>query len=163
MKKKTAKKNNRFLTLVICLAIPLLAGSIGSLFTTPSIATRYATLAKPTLTAPNRAFGPVWTALFILMGISLFLLIRNGIKKIQRKALWFFWIQLVLNMLWSLIFFTFHSPLFAFIEIIILWIMIAITAWMFYKNNKTAWLLFIPYLLRVLFATYLTYGIMILN
>ncbi len=162
MEKKTTTKN-QFLTIVTCLAIPLLVGIIWSLFTTPSIATRYATLIKPSLTAPNRAFGPVWTVLFILMGISLYLLVKNGIKNIQGKALWFFWIQLVLNMLRSLIFFTFHSPLFAFVEIIVLRILIAITAWTFYKNNTTAGLLFIPYMLRVLFATYLTYGIMVLN
>jgi len=160
---KNVTKRNWILVLVICLVIPLLAWVIWSLFTTPAITTRYATLIKPTFTAPNRAFWPVRTLLYILMWISLFLLVKNGIKKEYKSALRFFGIQLVLNILWSIIFFTLHNPLFAFIEIIVLWIMILVTAYLFYKKNKTAWLLFIPYLLRVLFATFLTYGVMVLN
>lgn len=156
-------KRNQFFTLLLCLLIPLLAGVIGSRFTTPAIGDRYMTLVKPSFTAPNRVFGPVWSTLFLLMGVSLFLVTRNGIQENEYPAMRYFVIQLFLNILWSILFFYIQSPLLAFIEVIVFWIFILVTAYEFGKINRTAWRLFLPYILRVLFATFLNYSIMILN
>ena len=156
-------KKNKIFTLLLCLAIPLWAGIIWSRFTMPAIGGRYVTLIKPSFTAPNRLFGPVWTILFILMWMSLFLTTKNGIQEKDQPAMRYFVIQIFLNILWSIVFFYIQNPLLAFIEIIILWIFIVVTAYEFGKINKKAWWLFLPYILRVLFAGLLNYYVMILN
>jgi len=156
-------KKNKIFTLILCLAIPLWAGIIGSRFTMPAIADRYVTLIKPSFTAPNRLFGPIWTILFILMWVSLFWTTRDGIQEKDQPAMRYFVIQLFLNILWSIVFFYMQNPLLAFIEIIVLWVFIVVTAYEFSKINKKAWWLFLPYILRVLFAGVLNYYVMILN
>ncbi|MDW8114658.1 MAG: TspO/MBR family protein, partial [candidate division WOR-3 bacterium] len=115
----------KILKLLISILICQGAGILGSIFTTPSIPTWYRQLIKPPFTPPNWLFAPAWTLLFLLMGISLYLVWEKGLKdKEVKKALLIFLIQLVLNILWSFIFFTLKSLLFAFIEIVILWIAI---------------------------------------
>jgi len=141
-------------------------GSLGAIFTTPNIPTWYALLAKPFFSPPNWIFAPVWTTLFLLMGIAIFLIWENKDKKIlvQRKSaiLWFA-VQFVFNILWSFLFFGLKNPFYGFIGIIFLWVSIVITILSFYKINKKAAYLLIPYLLWVSFASILNYFVMILN
>jgi len=147
-------------SLLVCLA----AGFLGSIFTTPSIPTWYASLTKPSFNPPNWLFAPVWTMLFILMGISAFLVWQKGLKKKGvKKALGFFLAQLIFNVLWSFLFFKFHSPFLALLDIIFLWFLILLTLFKFFKINNTAGLLLIPYLLWVSFASILNYAVYRLN
>jgi benzodiazapine receptor len=154
----------KIVRLVIAILIPLVAGFLGSIFTMPSIPTWYAAINKPAWNPPNWIFGPVWTILFILMGIALWLIWEKGLDKIQvRTAVNIFSAQLVLNIVWSLLFFGLHSPLWAFIEIIALWLMILWTIIAFYRLDKTAGLILIPYILWVSFASFLNFTVMRLN
>jgi len=153
-------KINNWLKLIICIVVSELAGIIGSIFTSSAIPTWYATLEKPVLNPPNWVFMPVWTTLFILMGIAAFLIWRKGLnKKGVRIALLIFLIQLALNTLWSIIFFGLHNPGLAFLEIIILWLAILANIISFYKIYRPASYLLIPYILWVSFAAYLNYAI----
>lgn len=145
---------------IISILICLSAGFIGSFFTTPSITTWYSALQKPAFSPPNWLFAPVWTTLFILMGISLYLIWNKGGEKRQYLL---FSAQLLLNMLWSFLFFAFHSPFFAFLEIIILWLVILLTLLSFRKTSREAALLLLPYLLWVSFAALLNFSIWQLN
>jgi translocator protein len=150
--------------LLVSIFICQLAGIIGAVFTFSSIPTWYSTLNKPSFNPPNWIFGPVWTLLFLLMGISLYLIWNRGFNNQSVKiAVIIFAIQLALNIIWSLLFFGLRYPLFAFIEIIMLWLAILITIIKFYNINVTAALLLIPYLLWVSFAAILNYSIYILN
>lgn len=150
--------------LVFFIIISELAGVIGSLFTTPSIAGWYAGIIKPELNPPAWVFGPVWTTLFVLMGIAAFLVWRKGYgRKDVKIALGLFYGQLILNTLWSIIFFGLHSPGGAFIEIIFLWLAILATIIAFAKISRPAAWLLLPYILWVSFAAYLNYSIWILN
>jgi tryptophan-rich sensory protein len=151
------------LPLLISILIALLAGFIGSFFTTSSISTWYAFINKPFFSPPNWIFAPVWSFLYILMGISAFLIWQKRDNSKIKPAMIFYGIQLVLNTLWSIIFFGMHNPGLALLEILILWVFISITLIEFYRINKTAGLLFIPYLLWVSFASILNYAIWILN
>ena len=152
------------LKLIFALAIPLLAGGIGSIFTTPAIPTWYADLIKPALNPPAWVFGPVWTTLFVLMGISAFLVWKKGLEhKPVKIALGIFIGQLVLNTLWSIIFFGLHSPGEAFVELVILWLAILATIIAFARISRLAVWLLIPYILWVSFAGYLNYSIWQLN
>lgn len=150
--------------LLISLAAPQLAGIIGSVFTSTSLGEWYPSLVKPALNPPSWIFGPVWTTLFVLMGIAAFLVWRNGLgSKNVRIALAIFLGQLVLNTLWSVLFFGFRSPGAALIGIVFLWLAIAATIAAFAKISKTAAWLLVPYILWVSFATYLNYSIYSLN
>jgi translocator protein len=153
----------RWLSLLACVVFCLLAGGIGSIFTAPAIGGWYATIAKPTWNPPNWLFGPVWTLLYVLMGISLYLAWYAPHARGRRRALFLFFIQLGLNTLWSIIFFGLASPLFAFIEIIALWFFILLTLIAFYRISKPAAYLMMPYLLWVSFAAVLNYAIVLLN
>lgn len=150
--------------LLVCMVLPQLAGFIGSIFTTPNIPTWYEGLTKPELAPPNWVFFPVWTILFLMMGVALYLVWREGVSKWSVKiALTFFFVQLALNTLWSIIFFGMQNPGLALIEIAFLWSAIALTIYTFFKVNKFAAYLLIPYLLWVSFASYLNYMIWVLN
>jgi len=149
---------------IVSILICQIAGGIGSLFTSPAISTWYAALQKPSFNPPNWLFAPVWTILFLLMGISLYLIWIRGFKNKETKiALFIFAVQLILNTLWSILFFGLKFPLYAFIEIIILWLAISLTIISFYKISKTAAYLLLPYILWVSFASYLNYSIWMLN
>jgi len=152
------------LKLIISLIICQLAGVLGSLFTSPAIPTWYASLEKPSFNPPNWVFSPVWITLFVLMGISLFLLWRKTLEdKKVRIALLFFAIQLALNVCWSVIFFGLKAPFFAFLEIIFLWIAILLTILKSYRVSKAAGALLIPYILWVSFAAVLNFFLWNLN
>lgn len=140
------------------------AGLIGSIFTTPAIPTWYEALRKPFFRPPNWLFAPVWITLFTLMGISAFLVWRKGLGDPQVKvALSIFFVQLILNTLWSVVFFGLRSPLGGFIVIAILWVAILLTILNFYKISVTAGLLLVPYILWVSFAAILNLSIWRLN
>ena len=142
----------------------LFVGFAGSIATSPSIPTWYATLQKPIFSPPNFVFAPVWTILYIFMGIAAYLVWKKGLKKkTVIFALKLFLLQLTLNFLWYIIFFGFHLPLLALGEIILLWIVISMTTKVFFRIDMYAGLLFIPYLLWVSFATVLNTSIVLLN
>lgn len=146
---------------VVSIAVAFAAGGLGSLATIPNIPTWYAQLEKPPLLPPNEIFGPVWSVLYLLMGIALFLIWTSPNKK--KLAYAAFFAQLVLNTLWSFVFFGLHQPWLGLIVILLLIGAIIWTMYEFKRISKTATWLFIPYLLWVLFATYLTVGVAILN
>jgi tryptophan-rich sensory protein len=153
-------KKNRFLMLVISLLLPQLAGGIGAVFTASSVTGWYQQLNRPSFAPPNWLFAPVWTLLYLLMGISLFLVWQQGNA---RKAIILFFIQLGLNSLWSIIFFGLKQPFFAFVELVVLWVFILLTILEFAKiKNLAAWLL-VPYLAWVTFAGILNFAIFWLN
>jgi tryptophan-rich sensory protein len=156
-------KPTDILRLVASVILCQIAGFLGSLFTTPAIPTWYATLKKPFFTPPNWIFSPVWISLFILMGISLFFVWRRQGHPQFKKALIFFFVQLILNVLWSLAFFGLRLPLLGFMDIILLWIAILLTIQNFLKVSKFAGLLLLPYLLWVSFATLLNFSLWIQN
>jgi len=140
------------------------AGLIGSLFTTAAIPTWYAGLQKPFFTPPNWAFAPAWITLYILMAVAAFLIWRKGLdQKGVRFALIIFLIQLVLNTLWSIVFFGLESPLYGIIVIIALWIAILLTMIKFFKLSTIAGALLTPYIGWVSFAAVLNVAIWMLN
>lgn len=153
--------------LIIALALPQLAGFIGSIFTTQAIPTWYATLNRPSFAPPNWLFAPVWTLLFILMGIAFYLVWQSPVKESQEKtkhqAIRFFLIQLVFNTLWSIIFFDQQLLYLAFVEIVVLWILILLTILRFSKIKPLAAYLMIPYLLWASFASILNLAFALLN
>lgn len=150
--------------LIISIFISLFAGFIGSFFTMPSIPTWYATLQKPSFAPPNWVFFPIWTSLFIMMGISLFFVWQKGCEdKKVKTALYLFAGQLILNVLWSVAFFGLRSPLLGLMEIIILWIAILATILSFMKLSRTAAYLLVPYILWVGFAAIVNFLIWRLN
>ena len=154
----------KLLLLVFSIGICFVAAAIGSAFTAPSIPAWYTSLQKPLFSPPNWIFGPVWTVLYFLMGVSLYL-IWNSRKKSQEKriGLAYFFLQLTINVLWSYVFFGLRSPFNAFILILCLWTAILFTYLHFRKvEKKAAWLL-IPYLFWVSFATLLNFSIVLLN
>jgi len=155
---------NSPLKLAIAIIVCEAAGGLGSLFTISAISNWYATLIKPALNPPAWIFGPVWTTLYLLMGIAAFLVWNKGWdRKDVRKALYVFLLQLVLNAIWSIIFFGLHSPLWAFVDIVAMWLAIVWTMILFYKVSKPAMWLLLPYILWVSFAAYLNYSILMLN
>ncbi len=150
--------------LIIAIIGSELAGIIGSVFTTPSITGWYQTLNKPEIAPPNWVFGPVWTTLFALMGIAAFLVWKRGWDRREVKiALSIFIGQLVLNTLWSIIFFALRSPGAALVELIFLWLAILATMIAFGKISRAAAWLLLPYIMWVSFAGYLNYLIWSLN
>jgi tryptophan-rich sensory protein len=156
-------KASEFLKLVASVILCQLAGFLGSLFTTPAIPTWYATLKKPFFTPPNWIFSPVWISLFILMGISLFFVWRRADHPKSKIAFIFFLVQLILNILWSIVFFGLRAPLLGFIDIVFLWMAILVTILNFLKVSKFAGVLLLPYLVWVSFATLLNFSLWILN
>lgn len=141
-----------------------LIGVAGTPFTMAAIPTWYGTLTKPSFSPPNWLFGPVWTVLYFLMGISLYLIWKQGWKnKKIKKAIMFFLAQLTLNFLWSILFFGLRLPWLGMVDIVALWLLIAITIKKFYPLSKLASYLLIPYLVWVSFAAILNFAIVILN
>ncbi len=137
---------------------------MGSVATDTSVNDWYRTLAKPSFNPPAWVFGPVWTTLFALMGIAAFLVWKKGLERKSVKiALSIFVGQLVLNTLWSIIFFGLHSPGGALVEIVFLWLAILATIIAFARVSKPAAWLLLPYILWVSFAIYLNYALWTLN
>jgi tryptophan-rich sensory protein len=140
------------------------AGIVGSFFTMPAIPAWYASLNKPFFSPPNWLFGPVWTTLFALMGISLFLVWQKGLQnKAVNVAVSVFGLQLILNIFWSVLFFGLQNPSLALIEIIALWAAIAFTIKKFYPISRKAAYLLVPYIAWVSIAALLNAAIWLLN
>jgi translocator protein len=149
--------------LIVSIIISQAAGVIGSLFTVQNIPTWYAGLNKPAFNPPNYIFGPVWITLYFIMGISFFLVWKNTKSYDIKVPVILFVVQLVLNSLWSIIFFGYKNPMFGFFEIILLWVFILLCILRFYPVSKTASWLLVPHLLWVSFASVLNFKIWMLN
>ena len=150
--------------IVISIAVCELAGIIGSIFTTPSIPGWYAGIAKPSFNPPNWIFGPVWTLLYALMGLAAYLVYEKGLKRPEvKKALAVFAAQLLLNTLWSIVFFGAHMILGAAVVIVLLWALILATILLFSRISRAAAYLLVPYVLWVTFATVLNISLYVLN
>jgi tryptophan-rich sensory protein len=143
----------------ICLAVELISGR----FTASSVGTWYVGLNKPTWTPPGWVFGPVWTALYISMGVAAWIVWRERSSSFAHAALWMFGLQLALNGLWSFVFFGLRQPGWGLVDIGLLWASLAATTFLFFRVNSTAGLLLVPYLLWVSFASMLNYSIWRMN
>lgn len=154
----------KILPLVLSVGVCFLAAGIGSVFTTSAIDTWYTTLQKPVFNPPSWIFGPVWTLLYLVMGISLYIFWNTKTNaKEKRQGLSLFFVQLALNVLWSILFFGLKSPIAAFFGIILLWLVIFLTIKNFLQISKAAGWLLIPYIAWVSFAAVLNLSIVILN
>ena len=153
-----------FWRFIASLAMCYGAAFIGSFFTRTEITQWYAFLKKPIFTPPGWVFAPVWTALFFLMAVSLYLVWRRGLRiEKERMAFGLFIIHLIFNAFWSIVFFGFHEIFFALIVIIVLWIMIYSLIFQFYRINKFACYLLVPYLVWVSYASFLNFSLWLLN
>ncbi|MGB9200662.1 TspO/MBR family protein [Methanobacterium sp.] len=150
--------------LVGSILIPLIIGYLGSIVTLPQISTWYSTLSKPWWSPPNWLFGPIWTTLYVLMGIALFLVWREGIhRKDVRFAILIFGVQLVLSLVWSVVFFSLHALFGSFVIVMLLWLAILANIIAFLIISKWAGLLLVPYIIWVSIASYLNYSVYLLN
>jgi benzodiazapine receptor len=150
--------------LVISILLCEIIGISSGLFSAGAIKTWYLTLQKPAWNPPNYLFGPVWTILYVLMGISLWLIWKSNVSEaIQKKAIYFFALQLFINFWWSIVFFNFQSPALGLIVIILMLLCILLTIFQFAPISKTAAWLLVPYISWVSFATILNYTIWSLN
>lgn len=152
------------LELLVAVAIPLAVGGLGSIPTFSSIPTWYRGLTKPAWTPPDQIFGPVWTLLYVLMGVSAWLVSRPGLERRNvRAAVGLFGGQLALNALWSPIFFGLRAPGLALADILLLWGVLVATVVAFFRVRSVAGLLLLPYLLWTTYATTLNAGVWWLN
>lgn len=156
-------KMKNIFRLIGSILIAQAAGVIGSLFTVQNIPTWYATLNKPAFSPPNYLFGPVWITLYFLIGIAFFLVWKNPGKVNIKIPVIVFSVQMVLNATWSIIFFGMKSPMFAFFEIVVLWVFIVLCMVTFYPVSRAASWLLVPYFLWVSFASVLNFKIWMLN
>ena len=157
-------EKNELFRLILSIIICQMAGIIGSIFTAGSVTSWYPTLVKPSFSPPGFYIGLIWIVLFTLMGISLFLIWRETPSNpAARIALYFFAVQLIVNVLWSVAFFGMRSPISGLVVIAFLWVLILITIIKFWPINRTAALLLIPYIIWVSIAAYLNFSIWMLN
>ncbi len=156
-------KISHTIKLIISILLPLSVGAIAGMFTSQAVPTWYASLNRPFFSPPNWVFGPVWTTLYILLGISFFLIWKEEASKERDLAIKVFLVQMLLNFAWSFLFFYFNLIGAALIEIILLWMSIALMIYLFYKIKPVAAYMNIPYLLWVSFATILNAGYYFLN
>lgn len=153
-----------FWKFVIAVVICEATGIASGLLSRSDMSTWYTTLEKPSWNPPSWVFGPVWTVLYLLMGISLWLIWKsNALESVKKRAMWTFAAQLFLNFWWSILFFNLHSPELAFFDIVAMLILIAITIFLFARISRLAAYLLFPYIAWVGFATILNYTIMIMN
>lgn len=153
----------KILTLIACIAVPLSLGAWAGIVTSANIATWFEPLNAPPFRPPNWLFAPVWTTLYILMGISFFLILQSKTNLPKRNAIIISIVQLALNTLWSFLFFYYHQLGIALIEIIMIWISILLMIRSYYPIDKIAAYLQIPYLAWVSFATILNAAYFFLN
>jgi len=154
---------NKYFKLIISLTAVYTTAFFGSYFTLPSIGSWYLNLNKPLFNPPNWIFGPVWSILYLMIAISFYLVWKKKTLSRIRKSFQLFLLQLVLNFMWSLLFFGLHQPLLAFVDIILLWIFILLMIMEFKNESKLASYLLIPYLFWVTFASILNLSIVLLN
>ena len=150
--------------LAAAILLCVIVGSIGSLVTITGPGSWYSTLKKPFFAPPNWLFAPMWILLFVLMGIALYLVWESGTEHREVKAaLGIFGVQFFLNVIWSFLFFGLKSPLLGFIDILLLWVMIAATIWAFFRVRKSAAYFLIPYIAWVTLASVLNGAIYFMN
>lgn len=153
-----------YVKLLIAIAIPVLVGGISGFFTVSGVESWYQTIHKPSWNPPNWVFGPVWTTLYVMMGIALWLVWKEDTsRELKMIAFILFGVQLILNFLWSFVFFKLEQPGFAFLEILFMWVAILATIFAFAQVNKTAAWLLVPYISWVSFAAILNFTIWIMN
>jgi len=153
------------LTLGLAILVVELVGASGALFTAQGLGEWYGSLARPALAPPNWVFGPVWTALFALIGTAVWLVWREAKSSpaAARLAIVVFTVHFAFNLGWSLVFFGMREIAAGLVVIVLLWLLIVATIWAFDRVDRRAALLLVPYLLWVSFAAYLNYGFWILN
>jgi translocator protein len=150
--------------LIIAIIIPLAVGATSGFFTASGVGSWYQTINKPSWNPPSWIFGPVWTTLYVMMGIALFLIWKSDAPDTQKRtAMLLFAVQMVLNFFWSFIFFKQHQMGWALVEIIAMWVMILLTIFSFAPISKTAAWLLVPYISWVSFATILNYTLWKMN
>ena len=152
---------NKWAVLALLILICLVVGTLGGLSSTTAIEDWYRTIAKPSWTPPDAVFGPVWTVLYIMMAVAAWLVWRTGDQ--VRPALILFFVQLALNLAWTLLFFAARSPGLALIEVVFLWLGVLFTMLAFFARSRVAGWLFVPYLAWVSFAAVLTAAIWMMN
>jgi tryptophan-rich sensory protein len=148
---------------IVWLAVCFSAGVVGSRFTGPAVASWYAGIAKPSWTPPNSVFGPVWSALYLMMGLAAWLVWRKAGFSGAPGAMLLFGLQLVVNAAWSWIFFGLRRFDLGFLEIVVLWALILVTVIAFWRHDTRAALLLLPYLAWVSYAGALNFAIWRLN
>jgi benzodiazapine receptor len=153
----------KLLTFVGCILLTLTVGGVSGIATINGVKSWYTTLKKPSFNPPNYLFGPVWTILYFLMGVSLYMVVSNSKSTTLKRPLAIFGLQLVLNFFWSVIFFNLHQVGWALVEILLMWVSIIFMIIEFYRINKIAGLLQLPYIIWVSFATLLNASIFCLN
>lgn len=156
-------KRTDVVKLITAVAFTVVLGGLGGLVTAPEIPVWYAGLNKPSFNPPSWLFAPVWTTLYVLMGIGFFLIWKQPVSTKRNRALLFFVIQFVLNMAWSFVFFGMHETGWALVEMILLWLAILATIFSFARFSKTAAWLLVPYIAWVSFALLLNGAIWRLN
>ena len=155
---------NNAVRFIICILVPQIVGAVSGISTVKGTQQWYPELVKPKLTPPSWIFGPVWISLYILMGIASYLVWKKGIETPGvKQALAMFVLQLLLNGLWSILFFGLRSPLLGLINILILCLMVIIVSVLFFRISRLAGNLLVPYFLWVSFAAYLNASIWYLN
>lgn len=157
----TVTSNIKWKSLLINIAIPLSIGGIASLIVNNGF-DRYSEVTKPALSPPPWVFPVVWTILYILMGVSTYLIYEKD-KNLNRNSFIIYSVQLALNFIWPIFFFGFDAYLLSFIILVLLLVFVVAMIINFYKENKLASLLQIPYLIWLLFAAYLNFSVFLLN
>lgn len=157
----TVTSNIKWKSLLINIAIPLAIGGISSLIVNDGF-NNYSDVTKPALSPPPWIFPVVWTILYVLMGVSTYLIYEKD-KNLNRNSFIIYAVQLVLNFIWPVFFFGFDAYLLSFIILVLLLVFVAAMIISFYKENKLAGLVQIPYLIWLLFAAYLNFGVFLLN
>ncbi len=156
-------KSSKIVKLIVSILLPLAIGAVAGIFTSTAIPGWFATLNRPSFAPPNWLFGPAWTTLYLLMGISLFMIWTLDAGKERKQAIFIFLLQLLFNFAWSFFFFYFKMIGVALIDIVVLWISIIVMLRLFYKLKPWAAYINIPYLLWVSFATALNAAYYFLN
>ena len=165
MNQETPKRS--IVVLIVGLTISILvcfaAGAVGGLATATSVNGWYPEINKPSWNPPGWVFGPVWSALYLMMGISAWLVWKSTSFENSKLALGWFGFHLLLNVLWSIVFFGLKQPGWAVVEIVVLWLSIVLTMVFFFRHSRLAAGILVPYWLWVSFATFLNYTIWTLN
>jgi tryptophan-rich sensory protein len=164
-KTRQLARTRPFLALAVAILTVEIIGASGAIFTAQGLSEWYGTLQRPALAPPNWVFGPVWTMLFALIGVALWLVWRqaNSSPPAVRLAVSVFALHFAFNLGWSAVFFGLQEIGLGLAVIIALWILIVVTMWAFNRVDRRAALLLVPYLLWVSFATYLNYQFWVLN
>ena len=150
-------------TLVVCLLFPLIAGGVSGFLTRNGMET-FAYLNKPPLSPPGIVFTIVWTVLYLMMGLASWLVLTSGERPEQiRQALFFYVVQLIVNVLWPVFFFSLGWYLFSFFWLLLLFLLILVVIWLFSDLSQTAAWVMVPYLIWTVFAGYLNLGVYLLN